>query len=314
MKEPRKNGQAIEGYLFALASTAIWSGNFAIARGLNQSVSPIALAFFRWAVATLAILPFALKPLVAERALIRKNLPYLALAAVLGITIFNTLIYFAGRSTTAINLSLISITFPIFIVILSRVFYREPITINKMIGIVLVVAGVILLITKGAMASLLSISFAPGDALMLLAALTFAVYSILLRRKPKGMSLWTLQASTFIIGLVFLFPLFVADSLRAAPVRFDAKLILAILYVGVMASLTAFILWNKAIEKIGASKAGMVYYLMPFMSGMLAFFFLGEKIGLIHLYSILLIVPGILVANHEPKKKAGAAVGSPRID
>jgi len=287
----------MSGYLFALGSTAIWAGNFAIARALNQSITPITLAFLRWTVAAVAILPFALKHLVAEKALIRKHFPYILITAALGITLFNTLIYFAGRSTTSVNMSLISITFPIFIILLSRIIYGEKITLNKVVGIVLVIAGVLILITKGRLASLLSISFAPGDALMLLAALTFAVYSILLRRRPKAMSLWTLQASTFIVGVLLLFPFFLWDRSTAPAVQVNTGLILAILYIGVLASLTAFVIWNKAIERVGASRAAMVYYSMPLISGILAFFVLGERIGLVHLYSLLLIVPGILVAN-----------------
>ena len=126
--------QIISGYLFAIAATAIWSGNFIIARGLNESIPPISLAFWRWVVAVIVFLPFALKPLIAERNILKQNLPYLCVTSLLGITIFNTLIYFAGHTTTAINLSLISITFPIFIIILSRIFFRELITINKGIG------------------------------------------------------------------------------------------------------------------------------------------------------------------------------------
>jgi len=287
----------MSGYLFALGSTAIWAGNFAIARALNQSITPITLAFLRWTVAAVAILPFALKHLVAEKALVRKHFPYILITAALGITLFNTLIYFAGRSTTSVNMSLISITFPIFIILLSRIIYGEKITLNKVVGIVLVIAGILILITKGRLASLLSISFAPGDALMLLAALTFAVYSILLRRRPKAMSLWTLQASTFIVGVILLFPFFLWDRSTAPAVQVNTGLILAILYIGVLASLTAFVIWNKAIERVGASRAAMVYYSMPLISGILAFFVLGERIGLVHLYSLLLIVPGILVAN-----------------
>jgi len=297
MDSREQKSRRMSGYLFALGSTAIWAGNFAIARALNQSITPITLAFLRWTVAAVAILPFALKHLVAEKALIRKHFPYILITAALGITLFNTLIYFAGRSTTSVNMSLISITFPIFIILLSRIIYGEKITLNKVVGIVLVIAGVLILITKGRLASLLSISFAPGDALMLLAALTFAVYSILLRRRPKAMSLWTLQASTFIVGVLLLFPFFLWDRSTAPAVQVNTGLILAILYIGVLASLTAFVIWNKAIERVGASRAAMVYYSMPLISGILAFFVLGERIGLVHLYSLLLIVPGILVAN-----------------
>jgi len=292
----------ISGYLFATGATAIWSGNFIIARGLNESIPPISLAFWRWVVAVIVFLPFALKPLIDEWDILKENIFYLSVTALLGITIFNTLIYFAGHTTTAINLSLISITFPIFIVILSRIFYHELITINKGVGIILVAAGVILLITKGTLSRLLNISFAIGDIWMLAAAIIFAIYSILLKLRPNQLSIWAFQLSTFILGLSFLFPFFIWEYVTAPPVEFDTKIVCSILYVGIFASLSAFVLWNKAVETVGPSKAGMIYYTLPLFSGFLAYLFLKENISIMHFYSTLFIVSGIFTANYESKK------------
>lgn len=297
-----RNRQIISGYLFAIGATAIWSGNFIIARGLNESIPPVSLAFWRWVVAVIVFLPFALKPLITEWDILRKNIFYLCITALLGITIFNTLIYFAGHTTTAINLSLISITFPVFIVILSRIFYGELITINKGVGIILVATGIVFLITKGTFSRLLNISFAIGDIWMLVAAIIFAVYSILLKRKPKQLSIWAFQLSTFILGLIFLFPFFIWEYITASPVEFDTKTVSSILYVGIFASLSAFVLWNKAVMTVGPSKAAMIYYTLPLFSGILAYLFLKEDITILHLYSALLIVSGILTANFESKK------------
>ncbi len=290
------------GYIFAIGATAIWSANFIIARGLSDSISPITLAFWRWIVAVLVFLPFALKKLILEWSIVKKHIPYLILTAFLGITTFNTLVYFAGHTTTAINLSLISITFPIFIIILSRLFFKDLFTLNKAIGIILVAAGVVSLITKGDFSKLLNLSFAIGDLWMLIASIIFAFYSIILRRKPEELSIWTLQLSTFILGLIMLFPFFILDTQISTPPVFEIKIILAIFYVGIFASLSAFVLWNKAVAAVGPSKAGMVYYTLPLFSGFLAWYFLGEEISIVHFYSMLLIVPGILLANYEPEK------------
>ena len=297
-----QNKQILSGYLFALGATAIWSGNFIIARSLNESITPISLAFWRWVVAVIVFLPFALKPLLAEREILRKHLPYLLITSLLGITIFNTLIYFAGHTTTAVNLSLISITFPIFIVILSRFFFNESITVNRGIGILLVVTGIVLLITRGNPSQLLDLSFAKGDIWMLVASLIFAIYTILLRRKPEKLSVWAFQLTTFIIGLVFLFPFFIWEYATVPIAEFDKKTILAILYVGIFASLSAFVLWIKAVMTIGPSRAGMVYYTLPLFSGLLAYLFLDEDVGMTHLLCVLLIVSGILVANYKSKQ------------
>ena len=297
-----KNYQTLSGYFFAIGATAIWSGNFIIARDLNDSIPPVSLAFWRWIVAVTVFLPFALKPLIAEKNILRKHIPYLSVTSLLGITVFNTLIYFAGHTTTAVNLSLISITFPVFIVILSRFVFGELISLHKGFGIILVVAGVVILITKGNITRLLNISFAVGDIWMLLAAIIFAVYSILLKRKPEELSIWALQLSTFILGLIFLFPFFIWEHMMVPAGKFDTKTIGSILYVGIFASLSAFVLWNKAIVKVGPSKAGMIYYTLPLFSGISAHFFLNESVSAIHFYSALLIVAGIFTANYESKK------------
>ena len=301
MADQKHRSLELRGYLFALGSTAIWSGNFIIARGLNQSISPISLAFWRWLLASLVILPFAARHIKNDWRAIRENLPYLAISSFLAVTLFNTLIYYAGRTTTAINLSLISITFPIFIVVMSRIFYNDTITLRKALGIVLVAAGIIYLITKGQPERVLDIKLALGDLLMLIAALTFATYSILLKRKPATLGIWSFQASTFIIGTIFLSPWFIMDRLSRPALQLSVGLALAILYVGILASLVAFFMWSKAVETLGPSKAGILYYTLPLFSGLWSFLFLGEVIGYTHLVSILLIIPGILIANSTKK-------------
>jgi len=240
-----------------------------------------------------------LKSLIAEWTILKKHILYLSVTALLGITICNTLIYLAGHTTTAINLSLIAITFPVFIVILSKIFFKEKITILKGVGIILVLTGVVLLITKGTLSSLLNISFAIGDLWMLLAAIIFAIFSIRVKQKPEEISIRSFQMSLFILGVVFLFPFFVWEYTTAPPLELSLKTIYSILYVGIFDSVVAAILWNKAIIAVGPSKAGMVYYTLPIFSGVLAYIFLNEEVGWLHFYSVLLIVSGILTANHE---------------
>ena len=289
------------GYLFAIGATAIWSGNFIVARGLSESIPPISFAFYRWLVAVIVFTPFAIKALVQEWAIIKKHIVYFSITSFLGITAFNTLIYFAGHTTTAMNLSLISITFPIFILLFSRILFKEFITIKKGIGITLVLSGVLFLITKGKLSTLLYISFNIGDVWMLLAAIIFAIYSLFLKNKPKGLSIIALQFSTFILGLIFLLPFFLWEQTIVHQSFLNQTTIPAILYVGIFASLCAFVLWNKAIVVLGPSKAGMVYYTLPLFSGFLGYLFLHESIRMIHFYSMILIFSGIIVTNHESK-------------
>lgn len=297
-----KKNPVFVGYIFAIGATAIWSGNFIVARGLSDSIPPVSLAFFRWLVAVIVFTPFAIKSLLREWPIIKKHIAYFSITSFLGITTFNTLIYYAGHTTTAMNLSLIAITFPIFIILFSRILYKELLTCKKGIGIILVIAGVIILITKGKIATLLSISFNIGDVWMLMASIIFAVYSLFLRNKPKELSVQSLQLTTFIIGLVFLFPFFLWEQSMVNELFLNQTTIPAILYVGIFASLCAFVLWNKSIIILGPSKAGMVYYILPLFSGFLGYLFLNESVNTIHFYSMILIFSGIVVTNYESKK------------
>jgi len=299
MSDRLKKQSVFTGYLFAIGATALWSGNFIVARGLSDNIPPVSLAFYRWTVAVIVFTPFAIKNLLQEWPIIKKHITYFSITSFLGITTFNTLIYFAGKTTTAMNLSLISITFPIFIILFSRFLYEEVLTVEKGSGITLVLVGVLFLITKGKISTLLNISFTIGDVWMLTAAIIFAIYSLLLKNKPEGLSIKALQLSTFILGLLFLFPFFLWEQLTVHQSFLNQTTIPAILYVGIFASLCAFVLWNQSIIILGPSKAGMVYYTLPLFSGFLGYLFLNEKISMIHFYSMILIFSGIIATNHE---------------
>ncbi len=290
------------GYLFAVGSTLIWSGNFIVARELKDTVPPVTLAFWRWFVAVAALSPFAFRSLLAEWRSIRENLLYLSVTSFLGVTVFNTLLYIGGHTTSALNLSLISITSPIFIIVLARLFLGEPLTLRKLAGIALVVAGVVTLITRGDLAKLSSLSFTHGDLWMLAGAIVFAVYSILIVRKPPLLGVMAFQLSTFMLGLLFLAPFYAWERWAGPPAVFDRAAIFSFIYLGIFASFFAFVLWHKAVLISGASRAGMIYYALPLFSGILAWVYLHEPVGLVHLLSGLLIISGIFTANFERKR------------
>jgi drug/metabolite transporter (DMT)-like permease len=215
----------LAGYLCAMAATIFWSGNFIIARELNDTVAPVSLAFGRWLVAVVVLFPFAIKSLLSEWISVKENLAYLSITAFTGVTLFNTLLYLGGQTTGALNLALISITSPIFIVIFARIFYGELLTFYKAAGIFLVAAGVIALITRGQPSSLLNLTFSIGDMWMLMGAMFFAIYSILILKKPPQLGIRAFQLSTFILGLIFLLPFLAWEYAVVGPSAYDANAI-----------------------------------------------------------------------------------------
>jgi drug/metabolite transporter (DMT)-like permease len=147
----------------------------------------------------------------------------------------------------------------------------------------------------------MSISFSAGDIWMTIAAVIFALYSILLRRKPAGIGHMTFLAATFGIGSAMLLPLFLIERFFQPIINFTPEVIISIFYTGIFASITAFFLWNRSVEIIGAPKAGIIYYTLPLFSSLWAFLFLGEEFQLIHLFSMALIITGIIIATEIRK-------------
>ncbi len=287
------------GFLYALGATIIWSGNFIVARGLFDTVQPATLAFLRWGTAFAALLPLAAVPAWRERQAIRRHVVFLLITALLGVTLFNTLIYLAARSTSALNLALISTTSPMFMLLLARIFLGEAITPVRLVGMATAICGVILLVTRGDLSRLASLQFAAGDLWMLSAAMLFAAYSILVRRKPRELGQASFLLSTFGLGVLCLAPWAAWEVAQTGLPAPAPRLVGAVLYIGIGASLAAFFLWNKAVAAIGPSRAGIIYYSLPVFSGLEAFLLLGEPVGWTHLASGLLILGGILVATRR---------------
>lgn len=284
-----------KGVLFALFATLLWSVNMVIASGVKGHIPPVGLAFWRWTVACIVLAPFAAKRTFQSLPILKKHFWYLTLTAVLGITIFNTLIYFAGKTTSAINLSLIAISIPLFIIILSRIIYKEKVSNIKIAGIATIIIGVLVLISKGSLQALLTINFTIGDLLMLLACFFFACYTILVRKKPQQLAPKVFLFSVFSIGTALLLPLYIWENTTYQKVIFDSTTILITLYVGIFASLVSFYLWNEAIRLIGTSKTALIYYLIPIFSGILAYFFLNQAIGLTQIISMGIIISGLFI-------------------
>ena len=288
------------GYLLVLAATVIWSFNFVVARGLSNSIPPVTLAFLRWATAVALMIPFAAKPLWRARRIVRQNLGYLSLCGVLAVTLFNTLVYIAGHTSAALNMSLIATSSPLFVVIFARLLFGEPITMGRLSGVLTATFGVILLVTNGKLSLLLAMTFSEGDLWMLLAAAIFAGYTILVKRMPEGLTQGVFLAAIFIIGLLCLVPWVLWERAGSGSVSFTTTTIIAIVYLGVGPSLLSYLCWNRAVELIGPARVSFVYYSLPVFSGLEAALILHESIGWVHILSGVLILFGIIVATRDP--------------
>lgn len=279
------------GLTLALTATVVWSGNFVIARALHDTVPPVQTAFWRWAIALLAVAPFAAGPVRREWPVIRRHLGFLTLAALLGVTLFNTLIYQAGRSTSATNMAMIAAASPVLIALFAR--GGERLGGRRAAGTALALAGVVTLVGKGSPAAVLGLDLAGGDLWMLAATATFAGYSVLLRRRPEGIGGVSFLFMTFALGAAMLLPAYGVSLAAEGGFAPTARTVGPLLYIGVFSSAVAYFTWNKAIALIGAARAGVVYYLQPVCVALLSFAVLDEAVMPVQLLCIVLIVAGV---------------------
>lgn len=298
-RNPMNLSPSLRGALCALGATAIWSGNFIVARLLNESIAPATLSLLRWGTAFLGLLPFAWPAARASRQAILRSLPAMIPMAVLGVTVFNVLVYTGARTSPALNLSLIATSTPVFIMLLAAIFLREKLTLKKVLGLAFALGGVLLLVTKGDPSSLAGLRFSVGDLWMTLASVIFAAYSILVRRFTGGLDQPVFLLTLIGTGLVFLVPWAGWEITVGGAPEITPTAVICILYVGLGASLAAYAMWNSAVATIGPSLAGLIYYSLPLFSGVTAFIFLDEPMGILHLVSAGCILGGIILATRR---------------
>ena len=288
---------AITAYLPAILAPLFWSSNFILGRALHQTIPPIALSFWRWALALLLVLPFALPRLRGQWGLIRRHWSMLSLLAVLGVTNFNTFVYLGLQTTTATNAILLVSATPMLIVLLSLLLLRQRTGMPQLGGILLSLAGVAVIIARGDVLALGALRPNGGDWWVLGAVLSWALYSVGLRWRPPGMDPLAFLTATIAVGLVPLVPLYAWELGQGRSFVVDAVSLGAIGYVALFPSVLAYVLWNRAVADLGASRTGQLLHLMPAFGAVLAMLLLGERLHLYHLTGIGLIAAGIALAT-----------------
>jgi drug/metabolite transporter (DMT)-like permease len=297
----RRNNQI--GALLAICSTIIWSGNFIVSRYAINLAGPMSIAFFRWTIATVTMFPFAYQNLKAEWPIFKENKLYFFLMGLVGFAVYNTFIYTAGHYATAINMSLFGSTVnPIVAALLGAWFVNEKLHWRNISGILLCIIGTLYLLTNGNFYNILSFQFGKGDLWMIGAGVCFGTYNVFVKKKPKGISNNSFLLCLFIIGATLLLPGALYEMKFVQPVVYNTNLLWVVLYIGIGNSTISYLIWNNAIQKIGAGKASLFLTLGPILSSFEAILFLNESFNQAQIVSGIIIISGIVI-NTWPTPK-----------
>lgn len=288
------------GYVAGFAAVVFWSPNVIIAHWLANDLQPAQISLGRWGMAACLLTPYMVWDIYRTWAVFQQHLwRNVGLAVAIGtisIAIQNTLVYTAGRTASAIDMALIGSCGPIFLALLSAVLLHKPIGRKQGIGLAAAFCGVVLLILHGDITRLRSFNFVVGDLWMLLMALSFAIYTLVLSYRPAELKSATLLGMAVIVGVTLLSSYVgLTQGVQGFQLP-DNRILLIFAYMGLFPSICSFLCWNSAISRLGAMRTSIIFYTMPLLSSVEAYFILGESMGLSQLWGAGLILGGVLFA------------------
>jgi drug/metabolite transporter (DMT)-like permease len=282
---------------FALIAVLCWSGNFVIGRAIRAEISPASLSFWRWAVASVILLPVALRTSRAEWAVIRNGWPALLALGLFGAALFQTMTYIGLTMTPATNALLLTAFNPMAVILLAWLVLGERAGLRQWIGVIVSFVGVLVLVTQGDLEVLKTLSFNRGDLWIFGAVLIWGCYSVSLKLKPVGVRPMMVVFCTAVSGAIMVLPFYILDISDGQVFSINYKTVSGILYTGVFASVIAFASFNAAVARIGPSKSSYFLHLMPVFGAILAYFILGERLEAYHFVGFPIALAGVIVAT-----------------
>lgn len=278
---------------------ALWSVNYLVARWAPGVIAPHALALGRWALAALVLGAMCARELRDKRHLVRAEWRQFLVLGLLGMWVCGAFVYIGGRSTSAVNIGLLYAASPVLIAIASALWLHERVGPMQAAGVVLALAGMLHILLRGHWPALLTLRFNPGDLWIAVAVLCWTLYSLLLRAWPSAFSPVARLTLTAVAGVVVLLPFTVVEALYWWPTELSWKSLALVAAAALLPGAGAYGAYSYMQRELGAARVGMVLYLGPLYSAVLAWAVLGEQIQGFHLVGGALILPGIALSTRK---------------
>ena len=279
------------------------ASNLVVARGGVEYVPPISLAFWRWTLVFVILLPFTYLSLRKNYKIIKNEFKKLLFLGAMGCGVCGAFPFLAGKTTTVTNMGIIYTSSPIFIILISGFFFHEKINFTKIIGLISCLLGVFAIIIKGDLDLLINLNFTIGDLWMLAAAIGWALYSIYLfhwKSKLKIFQRFTLIA---FFGALSLFPFYIGEELFFERTAFSNEFFMWIIFAAISPGIIAFTLYTVAQKKLGASLTGFTLYVFTIYGAIYGYFLFGEKLENYHLIGTVLVFIGVYLAKKKNVKQ-----------
>ena len=279
------------------------ASNLIVARGGVEYVPPISLAFWRWTVVFLILLPFTYLSLKKNYKSIQKEYKKLFVLGALGCGVCGAFPFLAGQTTTVANMGIIYTSSPVFIILISSIFFKEKINFIKVIGLIACLVGVFAIIIKGDINLLINLNFTLGDLWMLGAAIGWALYSIYLFYWKTNLQIFQRFTLVALFGAISLFPFYIIEEVFIERTFFDTDFFAWVIFAAISPGIIAFTLYTVAQKKLGASLPGFTLYIFTIYAAIYGYFLFDEKLESYHLIGTILVFFGIYLARKNNVKK-----------
>tara|TARA_B110000259_G_scaffold103504_1_gene119049 strand:+ start:202 stop:1038 length:837 start_codon:yes stop_codon:yes gene_type:complete len=275
------------------------ASNLVVARGAADFVPPISLAFWRWLVCFLILLPFTFKYLTKNYKSYKNELSKIFILGFLACGVCGAFPFIAGKTTTITNMGIIYSSSPIFIILISTLFFREKINLIRILGVLTCICGVIVIIIKGNIGSLFQLKFTSGDLWMLGASLGWALYTIYLFYWKSSMPILERFSVIAMFGAISLFPFFILEETYVSKTNYDLVFLFWVFFAAIIPSIIAFMLFNFVNKELGASITGSVLYLYTVYGAIYGTLFFNEYLESFHYIGTTLVFIGVFLIKKK---------------
>ena len=300
------------GVALLVLCNLFWAGSVVTGRAAAEQIPPAAFTAIRWWGALLIVVPFAWRHLRGDWPALRRRWWVPVLLGLLGVVAYNSLVYRGLHETTAVNALLLNSATPLVILVLAFLLFGERPAVRQVVAILVSVVGVAVIAAEGSFTVLRHLRFNPGDALVLAAVVAYALYTLVLRRRPSVHPM-SLLAASIGAGCVVLAPMAWAEHAAGARVVVTALSLGCLAYAIVFPAFLSYLFFNRGVELVGAARAGQSMHLMPAFGIVLAMLLLGERLHWYHAAGMVLIGAGLWLADRGARAAIPVEAGRPSV-
>ena len=283
-------------FLLLFIQPVFMASNLIVARGGVEYVPPISLAFWRWTLVFLILIPFTLSSLKKNFKFIKQEYKRIFFIGSMGCGVCGAFPFLAGQTTTVTNMGIIYSSSPIFIILISSIFFKEKINFLKIVGLISCLVGVFTIIIKGNLSFLINLKFTIGDLWMLASSIGWALYSIYLFYWKTNLKIFDRFTLIAFFGAVSLLPFYLIEETRTV---FNSDFFMWVSFAAISPGIIAFTLYTIAQKKLGASIAGFTLYIFTVYSAIYGYLFFNEQLEYYHYIGTILVFTGVYIVKRK---------------